>query len=112
MSTTRQTHAGVAVIMAAFLLAGAVSAPASVYLGAEQYVQAGGFDIDVPGYSVPSFVFWNGDDLPDLVVGQGSGTTQAKVRVYLNVGTAEQPVFPDYFFVQSEGVDLVVTGGG
>ena len=81
-------------------------------LGPEELVQAGGINVDVPGYSVPSFVHWNDDGLKDLVVGQGSGTSSGKVRVYLNTGTASDPQFSTYFFAQSGGSDLTVPGGG
>ena len=102
--------AGIAVL--AFLLFTPVPAAGELALGPQAFVQAGGVDIDVPGYSVPSFVYWNGDDLEDLVVGQGSGTTLVRVRVYLNGGTASEPSFSSYFYAQSNGSDLTVTGGG
>ena len=79
---------------------------------AEEFVQAGGVDIGVPGYSVPSFVDWNNDGLRDLVVGQGSSSATATVRIYLNVGTAAAPEFADYLIAQSDGADLVVPGSG
>ena len=86
---------------------------ADLLLGPEGLVQAGGVDIDVPGYSVPSFVFWNSDTLRDLVVGKGGGgVVEGKVRVYLNVGTPGVPQFSDYFYVQSSGSDLVSPGAG
>ena len=70
-------------------------------------------DIDVPGYSVPSFAHWDGDSLPDLVVGEGSGAVpDAKVRVYLNTGTRSNPQFTGYFYAQSDTSDLIVPGGG
>ncbi len=82
-------------------------------LGPEELVQADGADIDVPGYSVPSFVDWNNDGLGDLVVGEGSGAfPDAKVRVYPNVGTSSAPQFSDYFYAQSNGSDLTVPGSG
>ncbi|UCG59687.1 MAG: hypothetical protein JSU70_09250 [Phycisphaerales bacterium] len=81
-------------------------------LGPEELVQADGSDIQVPGYSVPSFVRWNGDNLKDLVIGEGGGFGDAKVRVYLNVGTEFDPQFSDYFYAQSEGADLVCPAGG
>ena len=43
------------------LLVCAVPATADLVLGPEVIVQAGGAAIDVPGYSVPSFVAWDGD---------------------------------------------------
>jgi hypothetical protein len=81
-------------------------------LGPEEIIQANGADIQVPGYSVPSFVDWNNDNLQDLVIGQGSGFGDAKVRVYLNVGTEAEPAFADYFYAQSEGSDLTCPASG
>ena len=97
-----------------FLLSIAASASAAgLILGPEQIVQAGGADISVPGYSVPSFVHWDGDGLKDLVVGEGSGLTGfGLVRVYLNSGTPGSPVFTGYFYAQSNGSDLQSPGGG
>lgn len=75
--------------------------------GPEELVQAGGVDITVAGYSVPSFVRWNGDDLPDLIVGEGGlGLYEGKVRVYLNAGSPGNPTFSDFFYAQSNGSDL------
>jgi len=82
-------------------------------LGPEELVKAGGIDIDVGDYSVPSFVDWNNDNLKDLVIGQGSGASPpGKVRVYLNVGTESNPQFSNFFYAQSNGVDLTCTAGG
>jgi hypothetical protein len=81
-------------------------------LGAEQFVQAAGSPIAVPGYSVPSFVDWNADGLKDLIVGEGSGTITPKVRVYLNTGTASAPQFSTFFYAQSNGADLTAPGSG
>lgn len=80
-------------------------------LGPEEILQAGGSNITVPGYSVPSFSLWNDDSLPDLIVGQGDGYgNPVKVRVYLNSGTPGAPVFAGYFFAQSSGADLSIPG--
>jgi len=81
-------------------------------LGLEEFVKADGNDIQVPGYSVPSFVEWNNDNLKDLVIGEGGGLEDAKVRVYLNVGTESNPQFSDYFYVQSNGSDLTCPASG
>jgi hypothetical protein len=85
-------------------------ASAGLLLGPEELVQAGGSDVDVPGYSVPSFVPWDGDNLKDLIVGEGG--VDGKVRVYLNGGTQSAPQFSSFSYAQSEGADLVVPGVG
>ena len=82
-------------------------------LGPEQIVQAGGTEITVPGYSVPSYVDWNNDGLKDLVVGDGPGADAlGRVRVYLNAGTASSPVFSGFFYAQSSSGDLTVPAAG
>ncbi len=83
-----------------------------INLGPEEFVQADGNDIVVPGYSVPSFEDWNNDHLKDLIVGEGGGTIPGKVRVYLNRGTESDPNFADYFYVQADGKDLTCTPQG
>jgi len=83
-----------------------------VDLGPQELVQAGGTDIVVPGYSVPSYVDWNNDGLADLIVGQGDYANPGKARIYLNVGTESGPQFSDYFYVQSNGADLTVPAAG
>ena len=88
------------------------SAWGQLNLGPEELVQAGGTDIDVPGYSVPSFVHWDDDGLKDLIVGEGPSSFAGKVRVYLNTGTASAPQFSTYFYAQSSGSDLSVPGSG
>lgn len=80
--------------------------------GPEEFVQAGGIDIVVPGYSVPSFEDWNNDGVKDLIVGEGGGTSPGRVRVYLNVGTESEPRFADFFYAQADGRDLTVPPQG
>jgi hypothetical protein len=101
------------IILFVFLISAAPALSAGLILGPEQAVQAGGADISVPGYSVPSFVHWDDDGLKDLVVGEGSGITGfGRVRVYINSGTPGNPLFTGYFYAQSEGSDLQSPGGG
>ncbi len=86
---------------------------AGLLLGPEELVEADGLVIEVPGYSVPSFAYWDDDGLKDLIVGEGGDShTDGKVRVYLNIGTETDPVFGDHFYAQSEGTDLVSIGEG
>ncbi len=81
-------------------------------LGPEQIIQAGSGDLQVPGYSVPSLADWNGNGRLDLIVGEGgfgeTGSVLGKVRVYLNEGTAQQPIYNGFSYVQSGGADLMV----
>jgi hypothetical protein len=96
-----------------FLFAAAAPAGADLALGPEETIRADGAEIAVPGYSVPSFAPWDDDALPDLIVGEGGGVSpDGKVRVYRNVGTVGAPGFADFSYVQSNGADLVVPGGG
>lgn len=81
-------------------------------LGPEEIVLANGSDITVSGYSVPSLADWNNDNLKDLIVGEGGGSGTAKVCVYLNVGTESNPQFSNYFYAQSDGVDLTCPASG
>jgi len=75
-------------------------------LGPEELVQTAGVDIAVLGYSVPSFVDWDNDGDNDLVIGEGPSSSAGKVRVYLNTGTASNPQFSGFTYVQSSGSDL------
>jgi autotransporter-associated beta strand protein len=84
----------------------------STVFDAARFVQAGAGNLRVVGYSVPALADWNNDGLPDLVVGEKLLTGQGKVRVYLNSGTIQSPVFGTYFYAQSAGADLSVQGAG
>jgi hypothetical protein len=102
-----------AVFFAALWILLPVASFAGLLLGPEELVQSGGINIDVPGYSVPSFAYWNDDNVKDLVVGEGGGGfVEGKVRVYLNTGSETTPQFTSYFYAQSESSDLVEPGSG
>lgn len=79
---------------------------ADLDLADAEYVAANGSAIVVSGFSVPTFVCWNGDDLPDLVVGEGGAGYTGKVRIYLNHGSHGQPSFDAFFYAQANGRDL------
>jgi hypothetical protein len=81
-------------------------------LGAEQHVKAGGIDVQVTGYSIPTLADWNNDSRPDLIVGEKFDASSGRVRVYLNTGTAAAPVYGTFFYVQAAGADLVVPAAG
>lgn len=69
------------------------AASAELLLGPAQLIEAGGAPIQVPGYSVPTFVDWNSDGLNDLIVGDGGGSGDGHVRIYFNTGTPTAPAF-------------------
>jgi hypothetical protein len=85
---------------------------ANTDFGSDELIQAGDTDMQVPGYSVPSYVDWNSDSLFDIVVGEGSGIDTARVRVYLNCGYTFIPQFSDFFYAQSDGTNLTARGSG
>jgi hypothetical protein len=87
-------------------------AAADLLLGPGQAVQAGGIDIAVSGYSVPSATDWNADGRPDLIVGEGGSGFAGKVRVYLNNGTAAAPLFGGYSYAQTASGDLECPASG
>lgn len=105
----------IATVLAAliFMMAPRTGFASLLNLGPEELVQSGGFNISVPGYSVPSYVDWDNDGIMDLVVGEGPDSTyQGKVRIYLNTGAASDPKFSGFFYAQSAGSDLVCTASG
>jgi len=100
-------------LLSLLFLWAAQPAHADLNLGPQEIVQAGGHDLQVLGYSVPCHVDWNEDGLADLIVGEGSGGyPEAKIRVYLNSGSVETPLFTDFSYVQSAGGDLGCAGSG
>jgi len=80
-------------------------------LQAEELIQAGDSDLQVNGYSVPSYVDWDSDGRRDLVVGEGGGGYAGKVLVYLNIGTSSSPAFSDFFYAESNGAELEYSDG-
>jgi len=110
MRWSTQAAWGRGVALAALSLLLAAAATADLQLGPETFVESGGVDIDVPGYSVPSTADWNDDGLPDLIVGEGGAA--GKVRVYLNTGTESAPAFDGYAYAQAGTTDLVEPGAG
>jgi len=75
-------------------------------------VQAGGADIHVASYSVPSLADWNSDGLTDLIVGEKTATLEGKIRVYLNSGTNAAPAYGPFSYAQTAVGDLSVPGAG
>ncbi|MBN2560782.1 MAG: VCBS repeat-containing protein [Phycisphaerae bacterium] len=80
-----------------YLNVGTDSAPAfSTFF----YAQSDGSDLTVPGEGClglfPRVVYWDGDGLKDLLVGQADG----KVSLFLNVNTDDEPLFDEGTILQ------------
>ena len=100
------------VFLVAFLIVASACADWTPAFGAEELVEAAGSDIDVPGYSVPSFADWNGDGLADLIVGEGGGSEPGHVRIYLNTGTIGAPAFTSpAIYAQGTSGPIQYSGG-
>lgn len=89
-----------------------VAGAAELDLAPVQIIQAGGTDLRVANYSVPSLADWNNDGLADLIVGEQDPMLLGKVRVYLNKGVLGAPAFSTFFYAQSSGDDLAVMADG
>ncbi len=78
-------------------------------LGAPIQVKDGDRAIDVEiGHAAPLLEDWDGDGKPDLLVGQfGNG----KLRLYRNAGTAAEPRFKGFEWVQAGGGDAKIPAG-
>ena len=70
---------------------------------------SGPIDVDI-GHAAPLFTDFNGDDIPDLLVGQ-MGMGVGRLRIYLNLGTREEPEFGDFYYFQAAGADGTVPTG-
>jgi hypothetical protein len=57
-------------------------------------------DVQRSGHSAPFVGDFDGDGLPDLLVGQ---FTDGKLRIYRNVGTRQQPRFDGYEWFKAGG---------
>ena len=81
--------------------------------GSSSPVLCNGSPIDVGTYSDPLVVDWDQDGLNDLIVGQFSEgqPDEGKVRIYLNTGTNQTPVFAGFEYMQADGVDIVCPSG-
>ena len=78
-------------------------------LGAPVRIEAAGKPVDVEvGHADPFVCDWNGDRLPDLLVGQfGSG----KLRIYLNEGTRKEQKFGEPQWFMAGGAAGTVPSG-
>ncbi len=101
-----------ALVFTLLLLVGTFASAQILYLGYEEIVQTEGVDLQVDAYSVPCLADWNGDDLPDLLVGEGGIIYPGTVHLFLNVGALGEPSFSGAGHIQAGEVDLEVPGTG
>jgi len=94
------------------LLLGLVSNPTGDGLAAPFRVRdaAGLIDVDV-GHAAPLMTDFDGDGIPDLLVGQFGESSQGKLRIYKNVGTAKEPKFEGFtWFMTGEQEARIPSG--
>jgi len=74
----------------------------------EGHIKASGFDIKVTANSFPFIVDWNDDGKKDLLIGEElpSSPNIGNIRVYLNEGTNQAPVFNHYSLVHAGGSQI------
>jgi hypothetical protein len=96
-------------ICCSVVLAAAFCALASppVYQSAV-FIQAGGVNIDVGYYASPCVYDWNGDGLKDLILGEFNN---GNIRLYLNSGTNQAPVFTTYSLMAADGITITLPYG-
>ncbi|MCL2709346.1 MAG: FG-GAP-like repeat-containing protein [Planctomycetaceae bacterium] len=61
-------------------------------------------------YSAPTFADLYGEGLLDLLVGEKTADGTGKIRLYLNQGTAEFPVYSEWYYLQNIDGDITVPG--
>ena len=72
------------------------------------YVLTNGSPLDAGDHTIPCVADWNGDGLPDLLLGY---QTASKVAVYLNSGSTTQPAFTTFADVQAGGTNIYLPSG-
>lgn len=75
-------------------------------------LQASGVELKVDGYAVPSLADWNNDGLVDLIVGEKTAAGPGKIRVYVNSGTNDDPLYGSFVFAQDAAGDVSVPAIG
>jgi hypothetical protein len=81
-------------ILSLIVLASLTPAPSDIFEPPFRVRDAHGFiDVDV-GHAAPLMADFDGDGVPDLLVGQFDG----RLRVYKNVGTAKSPRFDGFTY--------------
>ena len=95
-------------MVAAYLLL-VIAVPGKIELAQPFLATAKGQPIKVDiGHSAPILADFDGDKLPDLLVGQfGEG----KLRIYKNVGTRTEPKFENFEYFVAGGKEGTVEAG-
>jgi hypothetical protein len=97
-----------------WLGAAAVVAPLSLFaaseLGTPFRVEVGGkpLDVDRPGHAAPFVADFDGDGIPDLLVGQFN---EGKLRIFRNQGKSGEHKFTTSVFFKAGGADARVPAG-
>ncbi|MCK5063873.1 MAG: hypothetical protein KAQ97_01250 [Candidatus Fermentibacteraceae bacterium] len=94
-------------ILLVILLSCIVMATAPQF-GPFSWIEDNGGRIDVGNFGAPCIVDWDGDGLKDLVLGE---FILGRIRFYANSNSNDSPVFTNFSYVQSDGVDIVLPYG-
>jgi hypothetical protein len=91
------------------LILALLPATAKIELAEPFIVHSGGQPIKVDvGHASPTWADFDGDGLPDLLVGQfGNG----RMRVYRNVGTRAEPKFDGFEWFHADGKIAEIEAG-
>lgn len=86
-----------------------LASPPKIELAQPFIVKAAGQPIKLDiGHSAPILADYDGDHLPDLLVGQFG---QGQMRIYKNVGTRENPKFDKFEWFKADGKIAQVEAG-